>query len=54
MQRNTLAIGLNGIKLANKDIFSKSDPYVVISRRIPNGGWTSLRTSETKKVLNYT
>ena len=56
MQRSSLAIGLSGRKLADKDIFSKSDPYLVIYRRIPSGGWTPIRTSETKKVgrLNLT
>jgi len=49
MQRSSLAIGLSGRKLADKDIFSKSDPYLVIYRRIPSGGWTPIRTSETKK-----
>ena len=50
MQKRSLALGLNGRKLTDKDIFSKSDPYVVISRPLPSGGWTPIRTSETKKV----
>jgi len=44
----TLTIGVSGNKLANKDFFSKSDPYLVISRPVP-GGWNPLRSSETIK-----
>ena len=50
MQKSTVALGLSGRKLTDKDIFSKSDPYVVISRPIPRGGYTPIRTSETKMV----
>ena len=52
MQKSTLALGLDGIKLTDTDIFSKSDPYVVISRRrrVEDGGWTPIRISETIKV----
>jgi len=44
----TLTIGVTGYKLANKDFFSKSDPFLVLSRPVP-GGWTPLRSSETVK-----
>ena len=52
MQKSTLALGLDGIKLTDTDVFSKSDPYVVISRRrrVEDGGWTPIRISETIKV----
>ena len=46
----TLTIGVSGNKLANKDFFSKSDPYLVISRPVP-GGWNPLRSSKTIKVI---
>ena len=53
MQKRSLALGLNGRKLTDKDIFSKSDPYVAISRRRKvedGGGWIPIRISETIKV----
>ena len=52
MKKSTLALGLDGIKLTDTDVFSKSDPYVVISRRrrVEDGGWTPIRISETIKV----
>ena len=53
MQKSMLALGLDGIKLTDTDIFSLSDPYVVISRqrRKEDGGqWTPIRISETIKV----
>ena len=49
MQQQTLTLGIRGYKLANKDIFSKSDPYIVISKPVNNGGYTAIRTSETIK-----
>merc|ERR1711997_745676 len=45
---STLSLALRGHKLDNKDFFSKSDPYIVISKPV-NGGWTPIRTSETIK-----
>ena len=53
MQKSTLVLGLDGKKLTHTDIFSLSDPYVVISRqrRKEDGGqWTPIRISETIKV----
>ena len=51
MNKSSVALGLNGAKLKNKDLFSKSDPYVVISRSTSGGqGWVPIRTSETKQV----
>ena len=47
-----LTLGVSGYKLANKDLFSKSDPYLVISRPV-SGGWTAIRTTETIKVTYY-
>ena len=48
---DTLSLALRGHKLDNKDFFSKSDPYIVISKPV-NGGWIPIRTSETIKVRN--
>ena len=50
MQQQTVILGIRGYKLANKDIFSKSDPYIVISKQVNSGGYTPIRTSETIKV----
>ena len=50
MQQQTVTLGIRGFKLANKDIFSKSDPYIVISKPVSSGGYTPIRTSETIKV----
>ena len=51
MNTSSVALGLNGVRLKNKDLFSKSDPYVVISRSTLGGrGWVPIRTSETKQV----
>ena len=56
MQTNTtnssLTLSLRAHKLDNKDFFSKSDPYLVISKPV-NDGWTPIRTSETIKVRSY-
>merc|ERR1712152_55811 len=49
MQQQTVILGIRGYKLANKDIFSKSDPYIVISKQVNSGGYTPIRTSETIK-----
>jgi len=50
----TLSLALRGHKLDNKDFFSKSDPYIVISKPV-NAGWIPIRTSETiKDDLNPT
>ena len=48
---STLSLALRGHKLDNKDFFSKSDPYIVISKPV-NGGWNPIRTSESIKVRN--
>ena len=50
---DTLSLALRGHKLANKDFFSKSDPYIVISKPV-NGGWNPIRRSESIKVRNIT
>ena len=44
-----VTLGVRGYSLANKDLFSKSDPYLVVSRPVTRGGWTALRTTETVK-----
>jgi len=49
MQQQTVTLGIRGFKLANKDVFSKSDPYIVISKPVSSGGYTPIRTSETIK-----
>jgi len=45
----TICLGLSGRQLKDKDFFSKSDPYVVISRPNMGGGFTNVLISETKK-----
>merc|ERR1719348_2805069 len=42
-------IGFGARNLRDKDIMSKSDPFLMISRPSTSGGFTMLRTSETKK-----
>ena len=50
MQKSMLALGLDGKNLTDTDIFSKSDPYVVISRRRKEDGrWLPIKKSETIK-----
>jgi len=49
MSGTTVSIGLGCRGLKDKDVFSVSDPYVTISRPDATGGFTTLRTSETKK-----
>jgi len=44
-----ICVGLSGRKLKDHDTFSKSDPYFALSRPSPNGSFSLLRTSETKK-----
>merc|ERR1712223_96929 len=44
-----VTLGVRGYSLANKDLFSKSDPYLVVSRPVTRVGWTALRTTETVK-----
>jgi hypothetical protein len=44
----SVVIGLSGRNLKDLDFFSKSDPYVVISRQTqPGGAFVALRKSET-------
>merc|ERR1712110_874676 len=43
------SLGLGARNLRDRDFFGVSDPYVVISRPNPSGGFTKIRTSETKK-----
>ena len=53
MLKSMLTLGLDGKNLTDTDIFSKSDPYVAISRRRKvedGGGWIPIRISETIKV----
>ena len=50
MQKASVVIGLSGRNLKDLDLFSKSDPYVVISRQTqPGGAPLALRKSETIK-----
>ena len=46
----SLTLELRGFHLANRDLFSKSDPYFVISKQTSFGGWIPIRISETVKV----
>merc|ERR1712133_205368 len=44
----SVVIGLSGRNLKDLDLFSKSDPYVVVSRQTqPVGAFVALRKSET-------
>eukprot|EP00092_Neocalanus_flemingeri_P014620 GFUD01015771.1.p1 GENE.GFUD01015771.1~~GFUD01015771.1.p1 ORF type:complete len:209 (+),score=50.84 GFUD01015771.1:100-726(+) len=49
MSEPTISLGLGARELKDKDFFSKSDPYVTISRPDTSGGFTVIRSSETKK-----
>jgi len=44
----TISLGVGARKLRDRDIFSKSDPYLIISKPCVSGGFQKLRTSETK------
>jgi hypothetical protein len=50
MSGPTISLGLGCRGLKDKDFISVSDPYVTVSRPDATGGFTVLRTSETKKV----
>merc|ERR1712133_140400 len=45
MSGRTISLGLGAVGL--KDFFGVSDPYVIISRPNPQGGFSRIRTSET-------
>ena len=47
---STVSLGLSGRDLKDKDFFGKSDPYVLISRPLMDGGYAQVLTSETKQV----
>ena len=49
MSGPTISLGLGCRGLKDKDFLSVSDPYVTVSRPDASGGFTVLRTSETKK-----
>jgi len=49
MSGRSISLGLGARNLRDRDFFGVSDPYVVISRPNPSGGFTKIRTSETKK-----
>ena len=48
MSGKSISIGLGARNLRDRDFFGVSDPYVVISRPNPSGGFSKIRTSETK------
>jgi len=48
MSGKSISLGLGARNLRDRDFFGVSDPYVVISRPNPSGGFTKIRTSETK------
>ena len=52
MSGPTISLGLGARGLKDKDFMSVSDPYVTVSRPDARGGFTLLRTSETKKVIS--
>lgn len=45
-QDETVEFQLAGRKLTNKDMFSKSDPFFVISKKAPSGAMIRIKTSE--------
>merc|ERR1712126_355468 len=47
MSGRTISLGLGAVGLKDKDFFGVSDPYVIISRPNPQGGFSRIRTSET-------
>ena len=49
-----ISLGLGAKNLKDHDWIGVSDPYVVVSRPNENGGFTNIRTSETKMVKNLT
>ena len=49
MSGRSISLGLGARNLRDRDFFGVSDPYVIISRPNPSGGFTKIRTSETKK-----
>jgi len=49
MSGRSISLGLGARNLRDRDFFGVSDPYVTISRPNPSGGFTKIRTSETKK-----
>ena len=49
MSGKSISLGLGARNLRDRDFFGVSDPYVVISRPNPAGGFTKIRTSETRK-----
>ena len=48
-----ISLGLGARKLKDKDFFGKSDPYVIISKPSTSGGFTVLRTSDTRQVRKW-
>ena len=51
--RNAYMITLHGIKLDKKDLFGKSDPYLIFYRNLPGGQWAEVhRTEIIKKTLD--
>jgi len=46
---SAVSLGLSGRDLKDKDFFGKSDPYVLISRPLMDGGYAQVLTSETKQ-----
>merc|ERR1711874_941747 len=48
MSGKSISIGLGARNLRDRDFFGVSDPYVVISRPNPSGGFSKIRTSETR------
>ena len=53
MSGRTISLGLGAVGLKDKDFFGVSDPYVIISRPNPQGGFSRIRTSETINVIKH-
>jgi hypothetical protein len=47
--RNVYMIELHGIKIDKKDTLGKSDPYLIISKRLPGYQWLEIHKTEVKK-----
>ena len=49
LNETMISLGVSGHGLKDKDLFGKSDPYLVISRPDTRGQYTTVKQTETKK-----
>jgi Ca2+-dependent lipid-binding protein len=51
--KELLFVKMNGRNLDKKDMFGKSDPYIIISKKMDDGTWTNVHKSDViKNTLN--